>query len=97
MLFRSRVSIDGQALAEPYVKKPCPVDNRGMGPCRTLNVVVPPDHILVLGDNRGNSWDARFWPGGPFLPRSEVIGRAFFRFYPFNAIGQLGATTPVDR
>jgi signal peptidase I len=45
--------------------------------------------VLVLGDNRANSWDARFWPGGPFLPRQEIIGRAFWRFWPFNAMGSL--------
>ena len=94
---RGRVSIDGKPLVEPYVKNLCPVDSRGMGPCRTLNVLVPPDHIVVLGDNRGNSWDGRFWPGGPFLPRTEIIGRAFYRFYPFNAMGSLGATSRPDR
>jgi signal peptidase I len=86
---RGRVSIDGRALLEPYVKNFCPVDSQGVGPCRTLNVLVPADHVLVLGDNRGNSWDARFWPGGPFLPRKEIIGRAFWRFYPFNTMGSL--------
>jgi signal peptidase I len=86
---RGRVSIDGKALREPYVKSFCPVDSQGVGPCRTLNVQVPADHVLVLGDNRGNSWDARFWPGGPFLPRTEIIGRAFWRFYPFNTMGHL--------
>jgi len=94
---RGRVSIDGRPLVEPYVKNLCPVDERGMGPCRTLNVLVPADHVVVLGDNRGNSWDGRFWPGGPFLPRQEIIGRAFFRFFPFTAMGGLGAASPPAR
>jgi signal peptidase I len=89
---RGRVSINGRALAEPYVKTYCPVDDRGMGPCRPVNVLIPPGHVVVLGDNRANSWDGRFWPGGPLLPRNEIIGRAFFRFFPFNAMGSLGAT-----
>jgi signal peptidase I len=86
---RGRVTIDGRPLVEPYVRNFCPVDSRGMGPCRPLNVLVPPEHVVVLGDNRANSWDGRFWPGGSFLPRREIIGRAFFRFYPFNSFGTL--------
>ena len=86
---RGEVFINGDRLKEPYVKNPCPVDAQGMGPCRTLNAVVPQGHVLVLGDNRANSWDGRFWPGGPFLPDKEIIGRAFWRFYPFNTAGKL--------
>jgi len=94
---RGHVFINGQRLAEPYVQNDCPVDSQGMGPCRTLNAVVPPGHVLTLGDNRANSWDGRFWPGGPFLPQSEIIGRAFWRFYPFNQTGALGVTGSSDR
>jgi signal peptidase I len=60
-------------------------------------VVVPQGHIVVLGDNRANSWDARFWPGGPFLPGNEIIGRAFYRFYPFTTMGALGPASPSAR
>jgi signal peptidase I len=92
---RGRVRVNGQPLAEPYVSNTCPVDARGMGPCPTLDVEVPRDTVLVLGDNRANSWDARFWPGGPFLPQKEIIGRAFWRFFPFSTAGSLqGATAP---
>ena len=86
---RGEVFINGAKLDEPYVRNPCPVDAQGMGPCRSLNAVVPSGHVLVLGDNRANSWDGRFWPGGPFLPETEIIGRAFWRFFPFNSTGQL--------
>jgi len=36
-------------------------------------VVVPDDHLLVMGDNRNNSADSRVYG---FIPRQEVIGRA---------------------
>ncbi len=84
-----QVSINGRRLQEPYVQNLCPVDAQGMGPCRTINAVVPPGHVLALGDNRANSWDGRFWPGGPFIPQQEIIGRAFLRFYPFDQMGSL--------
>ncbi|MFM7360578.1 MAG: signal peptidase I [Cyanobium sp.] len=91
------VRINGTPLNEPYVRNFCPVDSRGAGPCRTIDTVVPSGHVVVLGDNRANSWDSRFWPGGPFLPRSEIIGRAFWRFYPFQSIGPLGPSSPPAR
>jgi len=92
-----QVTINGQRLEEPYVQNLCPVDAQGMGPCRTINAVVPPDHVLALGDNRANSWDGRFWPGGPFIPTDQVIGRAFWRFYPFNHAGSLLPPEPPQR
>ncbi len=83
------VRLNGQALVEPYVAHYCPYDGRLQTGCKTLNTVVPPGQVVVLGDNRANSWDARFWPGGPFLPQSEILGRAFWRLFPFDRTGSL--------
>lgn len=44
-------------------------------------VVVPPDHILVLGDNRNNSADSRYYG---FVPVSELSGRAVKVLASFN-------------
>jgi signal peptidase I len=52
--------------------------------------------VLVLGDNRANSWDSRFWPGGPFLPQTEIIGRAFWRFFPLNSAGALAESNALQ-
>jgi signal peptidase I len=49
-------------------------------------VLVPPDHLFVMGDNRNNSNDSHIWG---FLPQSNVIGRANFRFWPPGTVGQL--------
>ena len=92
---RGEVSVNGRRLNEPYVRQYCPVDAMGMGPCRPLNAVVPPKHVLTLGDNRANSWDGRFWPGGAFLPQSEIIGRAFWRFWPPGTAGELRTPDPL--
>ena len=49
-------------------------------------VVVPPSHLLVLGDNRNASLDSHVW--GP-LPRHEVIGTAFWRYWPLQRFGPI--------
>lgn len=84
-----RVTINGLALREPYVTNYCPFDGRSLSGCKTLDTVVPKGRVVVLGDNRSSSWDARYWPGGPFLPDSEILGRAFWRIFPFDRSGSL--------
>jgi signal peptidase I len=44
--------------------------------------VVPEGHLLVLGDNRDNSRDSRFWG---FLPRDRVKGRALLVYWSYHA------------
>jgi signal peptidase I len=48
--------------------------------------VVPPDTVLVLGDNRNDSCDAHDWKdfGSPFVPKSSIIGQAEIAYWPFN-------------
>jgi signal peptidase I len=38
----------------------------------------------MMGDNRGNSLDSRFW--GP-IPQRYIIGTAFFTYWPLNRVG----------
>jgi len=44
-------------------------------------LVVPPDSFFVMGDNRSNSYDSRYWG---FLGRDRVSGRPLFIYYSFD-------------
>lgn len=59
----------------------------GSGSCDfRATIVVPRNDYYMMGDNRGQSDDSRFW--GP-VPRSWIIGRAFFTYWPPDRIGFL--------
>jgi signal peptidase I len=47
---------------------------------------IPPGQVWVMGDNRGNSKDSRFF--GP-ISESLIVGRAFIRVWPLTSIGFL--------
>lgn len=62
---RGVVWVNGKALEEPYRNTLAdPQENYAA-------VMVPPARYFVLGDNRGNSYDSRYWG---FVPRSAIVG-----------------------
>lgn len=77
------VYIDGEPLEEEYKSKPGPYshpdERANMAP-----VKISEGHIFVMGDNRGNSLDSR-WFGE--VDERTVIGKVILRFYPFPAFG----------
>lgn len=55
--------------------------------------LVPPESVVVFGDNRGNSQDSRMWDGEPALPLDQVVGRAWVSYWPQNSWGVIPAPT----
>ncbi len=49
-------------------------------------IKIPPGHWFMMGDNRGESDDSRFW--GP-VPTGWLIGDAFFTYWPLSRVGTL--------
>ena len=86
-LRNKKVYVNGQPLDEPYVHflEPPPrlqevtsFDVRERyGP-----VKVPPDQFFVMGDNRDNSQDSRYWG---FLPRTYVKGKALMIYWSYES------------
>ena len=84
-----RVHIDGEPLDEPYLQQ---MGSRGVGGLvldRRDNlgpISIPVGHYFMMGDNRDNSEDSRFWGA---LPHGHVKGRAMVIYWSYAGSQEL--------
>ena len=86
-----QVYINGQPLDEPYKHHSDSMTYQRrrlphgfMGDFQRDNygpVQIPADHFFMMGDNRDNSADSRYWS---FLPKSYVVGRPLLVFWSYQ-------------
>lgn len=80
-----RVVLNGRERPEPYLSDSCDGQTESPGMCNYRKAItVPAGHYFMMGDNRGESNDSRFW--GP-VPRSWIVGGAFATYWPPGRIG----------
>jgi signal peptidase I len=89
-----RVYVDGVLREEPFVKHTDPLTRPGdvrdyLGP-----VVVPPGQLFMMGDNRDNSSDSRYWG---FLDRNLIKGKALFIYWSWDTSHRLLGFVPTPR
>ena len=80
---RVQVVRDGPTLVNG---KPFVIANAGPNPETKTFPPVPPDSLLVLGDNRQNSCDSHQWVPSPWVPEGNVIGQAEITYWPLGHV-----------
>jgi signal peptidase I len=106
-LRNKKVHINGKPIDEPYVHYLFPPEESGPGAPDFTSfdvrssygpVTVPEGHYFMMGDNRDNSQDSRYWG---FMPRSYVKGKALFVYFSLgdapSGIGGLFGNIRWDR
>ena len=88
-LRQKKVYVNGTPLDEPYVHFLEPPGSHAASEITSLDVrerygpvTVPSNHYFVMGDNRDNSQDSRYWG---FLPRDYVKGKALIIYWSYES------------
>ena len=80
------VWINGKKLEENYTTGPSKLPYRSelLPPFKGLPLTVPKDQYFVMGDNRGNSYDSRYWG---CVPRNDILGTPVTIYMSVDAPG----------
>jgi signal peptidase I len=89
-----QIYVDGVLRQEPFVKHTDPLTRPGdtrdyLGP-----IVVPKGQLFMMGDNRDNSSDSRYWG---FLDKDLIKGKAMFIYWSWDTSHRLLGVLPTPR
>lgn len=73
-LITAAVYINGERIEEDYLKEP-------MLYTGDMEFTVPDGCYFMMGDNRNNSLDARYW-NNPYIEKEKIIAKVILRYYP---------------
>ena len=75
------LSINGTPLEEPYLKEVMRKDE-------TFSITVPEEGYFMMGDNRNDSFDARYWEN-KIVYEENITGKAILRYWPVPSFGAI--------
>jgi len=81
-IVRGNVIVNGEPQIEDYT------NTASIDISSFARQIVPEGNVFVMGDNRSNSKDGRYWDP-PWLPVEYIIGKAFFTYWPPGRMGTL--------
>lgn len=91
MLKDGHIYINGNIVKEPYLNSNLTTKG-GAFLSEGKEVTLNENELITLGDNRNNSYDSKDWG---YLPMNNVIGKAFFRYWPLQRIGLIKTDKPL--
>lgn len=80
------VYVNGEAITETYLPEPMIVDGQQFP---AVDVTVPEGSYYMLGDNRNNSLDARYWGAYNMVARDKMVAKVYFKYWPLTDMGSV--------